>query len=470
MKFELDFIVKAVSGNLLSSPHQGFDSYSVDNRASNIKDSLFIPLVGDAHDAHKFVQAAVEAGATGVLCHKWDESWEPLKEKASFILVDDTLKALQNFAMAWRQTLNAKVIGLTGSNGKTTTKDFLSQLLGQFGKTQASKGSFNNHWGVPFTLLDTDQDCQYCVVEMGMNHKGELLELNAIAKPEVVTVTNVGRAHMEFFEKGIEGVAEAKEEIYLGAPITSKFVFNVDNEWTRKMYSKYMDRPSFTFSNQNFSADVYFKIKKQEVGGYQIEGQIGGVLGKSQVHFWGEHNIQNLAAAVTLAYVAGVQPEKLWPAIKECHTGWGRNQWVQLKSGGSALFDAYNANPDSFETLLNNVQKTWDASKKYTAIFGEMLELGESSSSAHQELGNKAGELNWESCVFIGAHGEDFLRGWQQSKNEINPVILNTYEEFLDLKWPFVLNNELQLILKGSRGGKLERVLMQLEPTNFSLK
>lgn len=469
-KFEIDFIVHATGGTVVSAPNKNFKNYSTDNRDKAIAETLFIPLVGESHDAHKYVRQAVEAGATGVLFHQWDNTWESLKDEASFIQVENTLEALQKLATAWRGRLSAKVIGLTGSNGKTTTKDFLFQLLSEKGKTFASKGSFNNHWGVPFTLLDTDLDAQFCVVEMGMNHPGELTDLNQIAKPNIVTVTNVGRAHMGHFEKGLEGVAEAKKEIYSSAPKAAYFVFNVDSEWTRKMYSEFADHPAFTFSRKNFSTDIYFKIKNKTSKGYEIEGQIGGVLGKAEVYFWGEHNVENLAAAVTLAYVAGMSPKKLWATLSQCHTGWGRNQWVNLENGAHLLFDGYNANPDSFSQLFKNLQENWEDNCNYLGVFGEMLELGQRTEEEHRNLGEKAANLNWEKCLFIGPSGASFKEGWERVKSSKNLVILDSYKQSLDLNLPSMINDQSQVIVKGSRGGALERVVERLNPMNFSPK
>lgn len=469
-KWDLQFIVQATGGSVVSSPVQKFKNYSVDNRDSNIAESLFIPLVGDKHDAHKYVVAAVEEGATGVLFHKWQEEWEPLKAEASFIKVDNTLEALQSLATAWRETFDAKVLGMTGSNGKTTTKDFLRQILSPVGKTFASQGSFNNHWGVPFTLLNTDQDADFCVTEMGMNHSGEITELCRIAQPDIVAVTNVGRAHIGNFENGIDGIAQAKREIYEAAPKGARLIFNIDNEWTRKMYNDFAERASFTFSSQNFSADVYLKIKNKLKDGFEIEGQIGGVINKARVPFWGEHNLENLCAAVAMAYVAGVSPDKLWTSLSSCHTGWGRNQQVSLKSGGLAIFDGYNANPDSFEQLLKNVTETWCENTKTIAVFGEMLELGESTESEHFALGAKAASLPWEMCLFIGPSATAFRAGWVSVKNEESLKISDTYKESLDIDLHSMLDKDTLVIVKGSRGGALERVVERLEPVNFTSK
>lgn len=470
MKFDIAFIQKETGAKLLSQPVSGFDHYSTDNRDLKIARSLFIPLVGENHDAHDFVEKAILAGATGVLLHKWDDGWETYKDRVSFLQVADTLVAIQSLAKAWRQQCSAKVLALTGSNGKTTTKDFLSQLLGSVAATSASHGSFNNHWGVPFTLLNLEKKDEYCVVEMGMNHAGEIAALNEIVCPDLVTVTNVGRAHMGNFENGIQGVALAKEEIYQTSPKASQFIFNVDNEWTIKMYEKYTAHPSYTFSRKDFSADVFLRVKQKTSTGFILEGQIGGEIGSAPFQVWGEHNIENLAASVCLAYVAGVQPAKLWSLIEKCHTGWGRNQWLKTKSGASILFDGYNANPDSFQQLVNNLASLFGHGRPMHGFFGEMLELGEQTAVHHKKLGEQLGQLPWDSCVFIGPSGAAFQRGWGLSQNNKKPVILNSYEESLDLQFDSMLNEKSFVIVKGSRGGALERLVHRMEPISFPPK
>jgi UDP-N-acetylmuramoyl-tripeptide--D-alanyl-D-alanine ligase len=469
-KWDLDFIVKATEGHCLSSPNKVFATYTTDNRDPNIKNSLFIPLVGETNNGHDFIDKAIDAGAAGVMVHEWRNEWETLKSKATFIKVNDTLHALQNFAHAWRDQLNAKIIGITGSNGKTTTKDFLFQILNQLGSTNASKGSFNNHWGLPFTLLNTKLKDQFCVAEMGMNHLGEITLLNKIARPHIVGVLNVGRAHVGNFKNGIEGVASAKKEIYQSAPLGAKFVFNLDNEWTLKMYEEFADHAHTTFSTQKFSADVYLKKQKATAQGYIVQGQIGGVLGKVELPFWGEQNIENLAAAVAFAYGLGILPEKLWTLIDKCQTGWGRNQWINLKSSAKLLFDGYNANPDSFKQLVHNLEASWDQQKKYIGIFSEMLELGNQTEQEHFSLGANLAKLNWQKCVFIGHSKGAFLRGWQSIKSEDSPIILNTYEESLALDLLSMVDDESRVIVKGSRGGRLERVVERLKPIEFSQK
>ncbi len=469
MFYSLDFVVDSTGGIVNSRPVSSFVGFATDNRDPEIKGKLFVPLVGDNHDGHRFVKAAVEAGAAGVIYHKWDSDWDDLKSKATFIVVEDTLRALQDFAKEWRHTFTGKVLALTGSNGKTTTKDFLYQILQNFGTVNASVGSYNNHWGVPFTLLWSDPTNDYCVVEMGMNHGGEIVRLMSIADPDLVTVTNVGRAHMGNFENGIEGVAAAKEEIYEMAKASCQLLFNLDNKWTQEMFNKYMDRASYTYSTQNFSADVYFRIKERTATGVIIEGQIGGVLGKQELRLWGDHNIENLAAAVALAYIGGVRPEKIWSVLKDCHTGWGRNQWIDTEKGLRILFDGYNANPDSFAALLNNVEPLLKE-KKSIALFGEMLELGDQAGEQHYELGKSASQLQWQHCFFVGTSAEEFEKGWCESGNKDQLTIAKNFADLSAAELARKAENCEVLVIKGSRGGALERAIPPLKPLNWLAK
>ena len=462
-------ICRATEGKLLGDGKKKFRGVSTDTRGDDLKGKLYIPLVGDNFDAHKFVPSAVDKGASVVLVHGWDESWEPLLERASFVKVDDTLRGLQDLAHYWRKKCAAKVLGITGSNGKTTTKDFLRQILSSAGEVVASQGSFNNHWGVPLSLLEISQDSDFAVIEMGMNHPGELTELNAIVEPDIVAVSNVGRAHLGFF-KNVEGIAAAKKEIYLSAPTSSLFVFNQDNHWTAKMKDELEKENSLSFSLNNQKADVCLSIESATAKGFRLKGHIGGKEGQSELSVWGEHNVQNIACASAMALAAGMSVEKIWSALGHCHTGWGRNQWVPLQSGGTVLFDGYNANPESFAALLKNIKNYAGSFSRRFGVFGEMLELGDKASAQHFELGELCGELSWEALVFIGPSGADFLAGWKASGNKKNPIILDTYEQFLDLDRQSMLSHDSLVVVKGSRGQKLERVVELLQPTAFSQK
>lgn len=233
MKWSLAQIAEWTGGKVLSSKTTDFSEIGTDTR-KNLTGQIFIALKGDSFDAHDYLDKAVQAGAAALLVHSLPEKFESLKSQTSIILVNDTLKALQDFSHHYRKSLKTKIIGITGSNGKTTTKEFTAQILGQYKKTHYSQGSFNNHWGVPMTLLSIPQDADFAVVEMGMNHAGEITQLVHIAEPDIVVCTMVGTAHIEFFGTQAN-IAKAKSEIYLDSKPETIRIFNQDQDLTFDM-------------------------------------------------------------------------------------------------------------------------------------------------------------------------------------------------------------------------------------------
>ena len=464
----VDDLILGAQGKLFCGQATEVVGVCTNSKAEGIEGHVFIPLKGENHDAHKFVGGALERGVSAVLFSEFDESWKSFEKQCAFIQVDDTLKALQDLSSYWRKKFSIPVIAITGSNGKTTTKDFTSQILSRSGKTCSSHGSYNNHWGVPLTLLELRPEHQYMVVEMGMNHPGEISALNAIAQPNIAAVTTVGRAHMGFF-KNVSEIAQAKEEIYKTAPENTKMVFNLDNNWTAGMFQTYSSRDHMTYSLENKDADVFVEIKERTGKGFKIQGKIGDIAGASEVFFWGEHNISNLLAAMCLSFCAGVSPKEIWGALPDCHTGWGRNQWVTLKSGADVLFDAYNANPDSFLTLAENLEQTGSLYSNKIGVFGEMLELGDGAAKEHEQLGERLALLGWDKAFFIGPSAAYFRKGWARHGKDNSLIISNTYEDFLVNDIESMLNPQTLLVVKGSRGLKLERVVTRLKPQNFSV-
>src|SRR3989344_4653814 len=183
MKWHLNQIAEWTKAKKISEHHKEFSEVGTDTR-KDLSGQIFIALKGDAFDAHNYLDQAVQQGAKALIAHELPERFSHLKEKVSILKVQDTLKALQDFSHGYRKTLKTKIIGITGSNGKTTTKEFTAQILGQYKKTHYSQGSFNNHWGVPLTLLSIPQDADFAVVEMRMNHAGEITHLLKIADPQ----------------------------------------------------------------------------------------------------------------------------------------------------------------------------------------------------------------------------------------------------------------------------------------------
>jgi UDP-N-acetylmuramoyl-tripeptide--D-alanyl-D-alanine ligase len=471
-------LVVATGGTALSTQATSFHGVGTDTRA-DLTGRIFVALKGEQFDAHQFLPAAVASGAAALLVH--EEPPADIKNKITVVLVKDTLAALQRLANFERRKSKAVVVGITGSNGKTTSKEFTAALVGTKRKVHYSKGSFNNHWGVPLTLLAEPEGTEVSIVEMGMNHAGELTELCRIAEPDIVVCSTVGAAHIEFFGT-LEKIAEAKEEIYKASPASAIRIFNLDNPYTKKMHEHSLQTQKskrvITFSSQETGADVRLKIDELSMSSLKISGTIGGGSGgggessgekaQAQVAVFGAQNLTNLMVAASVGLAVGLSPKEIWAALPACKTNWGRNQLVHTRKGAEILFDGYNANPDSMRALLENVALIQNRGKKI-GVFGQMLELGAQSSQLHQTLGEKAGGAGFDMIWFYGPDAESFMRGIQNAGFKKSIMISKSYEEALASKIASVLDKDDVALVKGSRGMKLERFVMACDPLDFSL-
>lgn len=451
----VDELAKATGGKIISPGTHALQGVGTDSR-QDLKGRLFVPLKGDRFDGHDYVEQAVGQGAAAVLVHQWKDSWKTLGGSTAFVQVKDTLLALQALARYWRHKHKFKVLGITGSNGKTSTKEFACALLKRKFAVHASKGSFNNHWGVPLSILSADSSHTHLVLEMGMNHSGEIFRLCQIAEPDIVTVTTVGRAHIG--ELGSqENIAKAKEEIYVACP-KAIHIFNMDNEWTMRMQPRSHSQ-QIRFSAFKPEYEIHIRAQRMNWDGLDLVGHIKGTRGQTWVNVLGRHNVVNLMATAGLALAAGMTPEEIWSGFSEIKdASWGRNQILVLESGARVLFDAYNANPDSFQALYKNIYEMDVPGRKYL-IAGDMRELGSFAASAHEEVGERAASVGFEGIWFIGEHAQPFTIGVAkagkpkllQHSADVDPAMA---KEFLS----HLKDGDL-VAIKGSRGMALERVL-----------
>lgn len=482
----LDELVSALSHDdrsgsaQIASVHaRQFSGVGTDTRV-NLTGLIFFALKGDVYDAHDFVEKAVDAGAAAVVVHAIDSNrLAALAARATVIVVPDTLRALQNLAHHWRHKMPAKFVGITGTNGKTTTKEFAAQIIGTQRSVHYSKGSFNNHWGVPLTLLSVLPDHEVAVIEMGMNHIGELRELSSMVDADAVVCTMVGRGHLEGVGS-IEGVARAKSEIYQFAPPAAARIFNLDNECTQRMRTEFGSPDSLTFGTLGAHSEtptVSLEVVAAGADFLEVAGQIAGVQGRARTAVFGRHNVVNLMAASCLALQVGLSAREIWQALPLCKTVWGRNQWLELASGARALFDAYNANPESMRAALNNFAQL---TGRKIAFLGEMRELGAFAEPAHREMAREVARSGFDRVVFIGPSYQA-VRAELAAQTEIRTQLENsffseTYEEFLAAAPELVLNLGDLVLIKGSRGMQLERVLKDfaafqvVKPEGFQAK
>lgn len=472
MNLDLDFILKATNGKLIQKKQTSFSAVGTDTR-KNLKDQIFIALAGESYDAHSFLPQAVQAGAAGLLVHQWDGS---VLADITVIQVQDTLQALQDLGHAVRLKNQALVLGITGSNGKTTSKEFSAQLISASRKVSYSKGSFNNHWGVPLTLLDVPADAEVSLVEMGMNHAGEIQRLCEIAVPDVVVCTMVGRAHIEHFGS-VEKIAEAKSEIYRFSPETSLKIFNRDDVQTVKMWQSWVQshgqQKVLTFSQKDSSANVYLQLKNESMGSLKLEGHIQSCPGKVNLNLVGRQNLTNIMVAICNALAVGISAEQIWKDLTLLKTHWGRNQIVQRQDQGKILFDAYNANPDSMKALVLNLQ-SWKSAKqkdqKWIGVFGEMLEMGDASPQLHEELGALVASAGFDEIYFQGKQGAAFQKGLQQQGYTGRLQLTEKFDPEMAQSIAQQLRPQDFLVLKGSRGMKLERYVDLIPTKDFGSK
>lgn len=419
---------------------------------------LFVAIRGPNFDGHQFIEEAFKKGAVACMI---EEASRPIQASGPLILVKDTLEGLQLLAQYWRRKLGFKVLAITGSNGKTTAKEFTHQLLATHLSVHSSQGSFNNHLGVPLSLLEVEEKVDYHIQEMGMNAQGEIAHLCQIAEPNVVACTMVGTAHIG--ELGSqEAVALAKEEIYLHSP-QAQFIFNMDNEWTRAMHLRHgQDKHQLLpilFSSFNQDVDVFLRAESFDVSGMMVSGVIRGVPGKVNLSIFGRQNVVNLMVASSFGLSAGLSPEQIWQGLLSCKTSWGRNQWIKAKQGFSILFDAYNANPESMRSLITNLLETQTPTSRQFLVLGEMKELGSMSESAHQELGALAGQLQPEALWYIGQYADCFKAGVDSSGFKKNLMISDSYDDELAKQLSSMVGPDDIVAIKASRALQLERLV-----------
>ncbi|MGA2270942.1 MAG: UDP-N-acetylmuramoyl-tripeptide--D-alanyl-D-alanine ligase [Bryobacteraceae bacterium] len=359
--------------------------WSVDTRTQNPGD-LYFALRGPHHDGHDFVGAAVARGAAGVVVERSTGAPNEL-------LVGDTLEALQELAAWARAKWGGTVVGVTGSAGKTTTKDAIAHLLAVEWSVGKTAGNFNNHVGVPLSILLLPDNCRAAVLEIGMNHAGEIRSLASIAKPDVGVVTNVGYAHAEYFDS-IEDVAAAKRELIEALPRDGVAVLNADDPRVSAFRNAYPGRAvTFGFSE---GADVRAEAVESSAAGARFRAV--GV--DFEMGLAGRHAVMNLLAAIAVARVFEIAPDRLREPVRTFAAGNMRGQ--RSDHHGIVVWnDCYNSNPEAAESMIDVLRQTPAAAR--IAVLGEMLELGRAAEKLHRRVGRYAAEhaVDW----LIGVRG-----------------------------------------------------------------
>lgn len=411
------------------------NSISTDTRKVS-KNDLFLALKGDNFNGNAFAKQALEKGAKYAVI---DEAEYSISSKT--ILVDNVLETLQKLASFHRNSLETPIIALTGSNGKTTTKELINIALSQKYNTTATIGNLNNHIGVPLTLLSMTKKTEIGIVEMGANHLKEIAFLCDIAKPDFGYITNFGKAHLEGFG-GIQGVIDGKSELYNYLISNNKYIFlNADDTIQKEKLSSYIKKFGFSQTNKD-----YYKIELLESNPY-VSIEADNITIKSNLI--GHYNFTNICAAIIIAKYFNVPLKDIKKGIENYVASNNRSQIIE-KENYKIILDAYNANPTSMRAALTNFDALKDNYK--IAFLGDMFELGNEAKKEHQEISNLASKLNIDEIILVGKNFAD---------TEIISDKIKTFQSFEALKKELRTNStkKTAILIKGSRGMALERVL-----------
>lgn len=402
-------------------------SVSIDTRTLK-KGDLFFALKGDQFDGNQFITTALEKGAS--LCITDD----PLQVKNDRVyLVENVLASLQNLATRYRDLFRGRVLAITGSNGKTTTKELINCILKSAFNTRATSGNLNNHIGVPLTLLSTPEETELVIVEIGANHEGEINLLCKMAKPDLGIITNCGKAHLEGFGS-VEGVIRAKTELYryLDDHLGTVFYNQNDPVLVKHLPVRTVNIPYLKYKT----------IRTQP----NIELQVEGKSYKSSLY--GNYNAVNIISALTIGQYFEIHPDELANAIESYIPDNNRSQIIHFKDA-NVFMDAYNANPTSIEASLHYFA---DAPYiKKMVILGDMLELGDYSKDEHQKIVQILENMDLEHVILVG---ELFKRAKSNFPVFESVQKAKEYFDLLDIQgWA--------IYIKGSRGIRLEKLLDQ---------
>ena len=401
------------------------------------KNCLFFALKGDNFNGNIFTQKALEAGARRVII----DDMRYHKNSGKTILCEDALKLLQKLATHHRNYLKIPIIGLTGSNGKTTTKELINVVLSKKYNITATKGNLNNHIGVPLTLLSMTKETQMGIVEMGANHLNEISELSTIAQPNFGYITNFGLAHIEGFGSA-EGVIQGKTELYQYLSKHKLPIFiNGDDQVQKKKLNGYIKK--FGYSQKD---TTFFKITFLEANPF-VWLKFNETTINSQLI--GAYNFSNMAAAVLMGHYFGVTDNLIKEAIEEYSPTNNRSQLINQGSN-KIILDAYNANPTSMIAAIKNIEQMDGADK--ILFLGDMFELGDTAASEHQAIADYVSKSSFKKIYLIGDN-------FGNVNVENNNIEKNITFEHLKKSFQNVKISEATILIKASRGMALERIV-----------
>ncbi len=457
MRFSIPEILNITQGILLSGESTSeMLSLSTDSRNLQ-KGDFFLCLVGGKFDGHDFIEEVVAQGVAGIILQKDRfNSQKNLSPKVSMIGVQDTLRALGDIAQAWRRKFEIPLVAITGSNGKTTTKDMTAAILSEEYRTLATEGNLNNLIGVPKMLLKLEAGDQAAVIEMGMNDFGEIDRLTEMAEPTVGLITNVAYAHLEKL-KSLEGVAQAKGELFQKLPKGAVALVNQDDPWISRLPTSAY---KITFGMEK-PADVFCSRYESHSKGMKWSIRYLGKTHEFASSLFGKANLKNAVAAIAVGFSLGISVEKMQKALKNFKGRSMRMEKILLKKGKVLLNDCYNANPSSTQVALETLKDLKNESPGL-AILGEMLEMGDFASEGHRLVGRAVVKNNVEYLITVGPHASEIVEGALKEGMKKENCVAFASQEQMQKTLPDWAEKAKVFLVKGSRGAHMEKITESL--------
>lgn len=466
MKIFLQEIAEAVHGQLCNASFSDkliIKGVSIDTR-DNLEDKLFVPLVGANVDGHDFLQISYDKGASCTLTEKEIDTDKP------YILVKSTFQALKDFAKYYRSLFDIPVIGITGSVGKTTTKDLTASILSQKYKTLKTEGNFNNEIGLPLTVFRLDSSIEVLVLEMGMNNFGEIHNLSEIAKPNVCLITNIGEAHIENLGSR-EGILKAKSEIfdYMDKE-NGKAILNGDDDMLITLQDK-IQNPYFYYLDKDGDKDdknfIAYDVKYKGIRGASCKIKILDDEFNVDIPVSGEYMVYNAIAGAMVGKFLGLENAHIQKGIEEFKPSKNRMDIIDVK-GYTIINDVYNANPTSVKSA---VAALCNQEGRKICILGDMFELGEHANKMHYDVGIYVIERGVDLVICIGELSAKMYDGACDSLKKLDtqnkPKVLyfKSQEEFFDnyFKEVSLFGEGDTILVKASRGMHFENIIEKLK-------
>jgi UDP-N-acetylmuramoyl-tripeptide--D-alanyl-D-alanine ligase len=448
MKLTLARVAEFVSGVGGFDPEHLARGYSIDSRTVG-PGQLFFAVRGERLDGHDFVESALEKGAVAAIVRKDQLSRYPRETR--LLAVEDTLAALQTLATAVRKLWGKPLIGVTGSAGKTTTKEAIAHVLSARFRVLKSEGNFNNHFGLPLMLLKLEPDYDVAVIEMGMSHAGEIRTLAKIAQPEIGVVTNVAPVHLEFFDS-LAGIARAKYELVESLPANGVAVLNADDEYVSQFGRDFKGK--VVMYGTRAAADVRAEnVQSKGADGVEFDVVIGRVREHATLPLVGEHNVLNALAAVAVGIERGLKPAEAVGALSTLVPADKRGQVLQV-GNITVINDCYNSNPKALEAMVDALATM--TAKRRIVVAGEMLELGPAGEEMHRQAGEHIAEKKIDRLVGVRGLAQAMVEGARKAGTLAQFV--TTPEEAGEWLAREARDGDV-VLLKASRGVKLEKAL-----------